>query len=439
MKKCIKCGIELADNALFCNACGAKQAKEEKYCPNCGSPILEGGTFCSKCGTKQESFAKDLSQQQDFAATNTNEIKATENETENNILSGFEQSESEPPTEQISEAETEINEKDCETKQESTVKPASKKKKLKPIHFVFGAILLFGAFSFAAYKVYDHFEDKKLCNQIGDAGNAEDWQIYLDRFPHGMCSAYAQHTIGISYYEGKGVSQNYKTAVEWFTKAAEQNYATAQYNLGTMYLNGKGVEQNYEEAAKWFLKAAEQGNDKAQNQIGFMYDNGEGVEQNYGEAAKWFLKSAQRGNAIAQNNIGNMYYEGRGVLQNYEEAMKWYLKAAEQGSENTNSQNNIADMYYSGKGVSQNYKEAIKWFLKAAEQNNAYAQYSVGFMYYKGQGVKQDNKTAKQWLEKAKDQGYIGADDLLKKIKDKEASDALDALKGLLFLKMLSL
>ena len=53
MKECIKCGKELADDAAFCNACGAKQTQEPKTCSNCGAPIDEGNAFCSKCGTKQ--------------------------------------------------------------------------------------------------------------------------------------------------------------------------------------------------------------------------------------------------------------------------------------------------------------------------------------------------------------------------------------------------
>ncbi|MAA55151.1 MAG: hypothetical protein CMK43_08315 [Porticoccaceae bacterium] len=31
------------------------------------------------------------------------------------------------------------------------------------------------------------------------------------------------------------------TAFKWYTKAAEQDYASAQYNLGLMYANGEGV------------------------------------------------------------------------------------------------------------------------------------------------------------------------------------------------------
>ena len=51
------------------------------------------------------------------------------------------------------------------------------------------------------------------------------------------------------YAEGKGVEQDYKKAIHWFTKAGEQgNFAKAQCNLAIMYAEGKGVEQDYKKA-----------------------------------------------------------------------------------------------------------------------------------------------------------------------------------------------
>ena len=45
----------------------------------------------------------------------------------------------------------------------------------------------------------------------------------------------------------------------WFRRAANQGFAKAQFNLGLMYYNGDGVAQDYKEAAAWFRKAADQG------------------------------------------------------------------------------------------------------------------------------------------------------------------------------------
>ena len=45
---------------------------------------------------------------------------------------------------------------------------------------------------------------------------------------------------------------------------AEQGVAEAQYNLGMMYYTGSGVHQDYAEALRWFRQAAEQGHAEAQ-------------------------------------------------------------------------------------------------------------------------------------------------------------------------------
>ena len=51
MKKCINCGTDIEDAALFCPECGAKQISESVFCPNCGTQLPSGAAFCSECGT----------------------------------------------------------------------------------------------------------------------------------------------------------------------------------------------------------------------------------------------------------------------------------------------------------------------------------------------------------------------------------------------------
>ena len=45
----------------------------------------------------------------------------------------------------------------------------------------------------------------------------------------------AQNKLGVMYYRGEGVPQDYSHAVSWFRKAAEQGHAVAQYNVGLMF------------------------------------------------------------------------------------------------------------------------------------------------------------------------------------------------------------
>ena len=72
--------------------------------------------------------------------------------------------------------------------------------------------------------------------------------------------ATAQHDLGCCYNSGKGVAQDYKEAVKWYTRSAEQGNADGQFGLGGCYISGHGVAQDYKEAVKWYTKSAEQGN-----------------------------------------------------------------------------------------------------------------------------------------------------------------------------------
>ena len=66
-------------------------------------------------------------------------------------------------------------------------------------------------------------------------------------------------------------------------------------NLGWMYAGGKGVPQDYKTALKWYRLAAEQGNANAQISLGYMYAKGEGVLQDFVYAHMWWNIAASNG------------------------------------------------------------------------------------------------------------------------------------------------
>ncbi|WP_367111273.1 tetratricopeptide repeat protein [uncultured Psychrobacter sp.] len=97
-------------------------------------------------------------------------------------------------------------------------------------------------------------------------------QLYLLAADNGSFNA--QNNIGTMYYFGRGVTQSYTKAFEWYKKAAEQDVGLAQFNLGDLYEQGQGVPQDYEKAFEWYKKAADQGNQEASNRIGrLVMDN----------------------------------------------------------------------------------------------------------------------------------------------------------------------
>ena len=46
-----------------------------------------------------------------------------------------------------------------------------------------------------------------------------------------QADAHAQFILGRCYYNGDGVTQDYKEAVEWYTKAAKQGNAEARHQM----------------------------------------------------------------------------------------------------------------------------------------------------------------------------------------------------------------
>ena len=96
------------------------------------------------------------------------------------------------------------------------------------------------------------------------------------------------YQLGLLYYEGKNVTQDYSEATKWFKKGAELNEDKSEAMLGNIYIMGLGVPSDYTEAIKYYSKAAEKGNAVGMYALGLAYKNGTGVEKNTDEAEKWF-------------------------------------------------------------------------------------------------------------------------------------------------------
>src|SRR5690606_31608179 len=89
--------------------------------------------------------------------------------------------------------------------------------------------------------------------------------------------------------------QDYRQALAWFRKAAEQGEAAAQHGLGNRYYHGQGVPQNYQQALEWYRKAAEQGYAMSQYNLGIMYEQGQGVPQSTQESYAWISVAIANG------------------------------------------------------------------------------------------------------------------------------------------------
>jgi TPR repeat protein len=266
----------------------------------------------------------------------------------------------------------------------------------------------------------------------------------------------AQNNLGVLYYTGKNMEQDYEQAAYWFAKAAEEGFAVSQYNLGLLNMQGKGLERDDTLSFQWFLKAAEQGYGIAQYRLSQCYANGKGTEFSIKNEYKWLKKAADSGNPLAQYNLGkfsteeillkeifgdsddpnsqvqkkikwlvtaaaqgyapaqiklgNYYQHGCGLKKDYKKAVSWYLKAAEQ--EYSRGQYYMGSCYYNGIGLKQNFKKAVDWFILAAEKGDSDAQFNLGLCYHNSEDAENNAinlDEAVKWYLKAAEQGNVDA------------------------------
>ena len=168
-------------------------------------------------------------------------------------------------------------------------------------------------------------------------------------------------------HKSNGVGE-YSGTRERYESLAKTGDADAMNSLGVLYYHGQGVAQDYVKAREWYQKAADKGNPDAMNGLGVLYDNGQGVAQDYVKAREWYQKAADKGNADAMNGLGVLYYNGQGLAQDYVKAREWYQKAADKG--NADAMNGLGALYYNGQGVAQDYVKAREWYQKAADKGN---------------------------------------------------------------------
>lgn len=92
-------------------------------------------------------------------------------------------------------------------------------------------------------------------------------------------------------------------------KAARQGYADAEHSVGLMYEGGQGVSQDYNEGKKWHIKAANQGHADAQYSMELSHHNGHGGYQDIHEATYWYELASEQGHVLA--------------TKRYESLMRW--------------------------------------------------------------------------------------------------------------------
>lgn len=111
----------------------------------------------------------------------------------------------------------------------------------------------------------------------------------------------AQADVAFAYYMGEVVAENLQQTKYWYEKAAAQGHVFANYFLGRSYKDGILGSTDLSRAIQYLSKAAENNYDDAIYQLGLIYEEGgQGVQRNYRLAGEYFKKAADLGHEQAK-------------------------------------------------------------------------------------------------------------------------------------------
>lgn len=151
---------------------------------------------------------------------------------------------------------------------------------------------------------------------------------------HGNISA--QNDLGHLYADGKLAQKDLKAAFTWLEKAALAEQPNAQTSIGWAYMSSYlELAPDYKLAMEWNLKAANQGFGEGSSNVGMLYEKGWGVPVNFTEAIKWYRKAIDQGIRSAQTvfRLAELYETGHGVEKDLDLAAKLYQATVDSGDE----------------------------------------------------------------------------------------------------------
>ena len=212
----------------------------------------------------------------------------------------------------------------------------------------------------------------------------------------------AQYELAFCYEEGEGVEQDIDQAIDWYAKAADQDYNPAWYSLGNIAYD----REQYKLAVQMWTRAAELGSKGAKARLGYLHKTQRPVND-FQLAARWLREAVDDYQDDASDTLVYHWAQclefGLGVDPDIEEAKRWYRKAAGNddaqqalaelerihrapGTPHDWRQNGVAawnrvyEAWENGRGAEYSYKnmrddrdEAARWWIRAAEAGDTTA------------------------------------------------------------------
>lgn len=216
-------------------------------------------------------------------------------------------------------------------------------------------------------------------------------------------AANALFNNGIAAYKANDIM----TALDDWSKAAEEGHPIAAYLAGQIYEQGRGVTRSPGSAFRFYKMAADMGHAEAAVKVGLVYRDGSkelGIKKNYQKAFEMFEKGALASVPDAQYYLADMYRRGLGVPIQRSESLRWLILAG--AKHHVPSLLELARIHFDGEGVNQD--KVVGWSFidlasRFAEGDDA-ARVNKAIEKYSGRmdDAQKDEakKVADDWLAK---------------------------------------
>ncbi|KTW28806.1 hypothetical protein T552_01436 [Pneumocystis carinii B80] len=259
---------------------------------------------------------------------------------------------------------------------------------------------------------------------------------------YGLGAAETARYLGLMYFRGEGVAQNFRIAKIWFQRGINIGDAACQNGMGMIYLKGYGdTNIDIQKAAELFKAASDQGLSAAKVNLAKIYL----AQKDYTKANILFELAWDKNPVEAAYYLATMSYNELSKESSCQRTVTYYkyvserigliystLDEAERAYDNNNiyitlistliaaeqgyeaGQSNIGWLLDKAKSFSsRNQKKyfpmsdqlSLIYYTRAAKQNNVDAMVRIGDYYLEGIGTKADSSKAIKCFMSAADTG----------------------------------
>ncbi len=245
---------------------------------------------------------------------------------------------------------------------------------------------------------------------------------------------WAQASVGVQHYEGRGVDRDLSLALQWYRRAAaghglaDQPYIleliedtlprrpTKRLSAAPRWLSrwldadagaladalAAYAAADYDTALTKLGPLADQDMPEAVTTLAIMLDRGLGLPADPDGAVALLSHAAELGDTEAQYRLGVKYAQ-TGTPSDAVAAAELFAAAA--ARDHPQAAYNLAVLWLSGAVATGGPADAAALLRLSAEAGVPVAQYDLALMYASGEGVSPDPRQAREWLTAAASQG----------------------------------